>query len=99
MGKRDDKKAARLEAAAKSYIRRKNRVEHPEGEFEVNGCWYPSKKERCPVCGCVREPSGAWPYTLSQHCRSAEHMANKHGVLRVELLRVSKKLEKEGYVG
>ena len=95
MGIRDEKKKLAIEMAAKSYLRRQSRVDHPVGEFDFAGRWHPGREERCKVCGCVRKPSQAFPYSRSQHCRTALHIANVHKVDRVELLRAAKILKKE----
>jgi hypothetical protein len=95
MKKRDEKKKLAIEVAAKSYLSRQSRADHPVGEFDFCGCWQPAKEERCKECGRVRKPSQNFPYTLSQHCRTALHIANLHKVDRVELLKAAKILKKE----
>lgn len=61
--------------AAYVYLRRRDRLEHPEGEFDSAGRWTPSGDERQGCCALIRSPSRAYPYSLMTHCRSAEHVA------------------------
>lgn len=90
------KKSERVQKAAKSYIRRKYRLEHPVGDYDKGGRWVPAEEERCSLCGGERTRSMAWPYTLSQHCRTVEHVAMRHGVPSADVLRAVRKLEKSG---
>jgi hypothetical protein len=94
-----NKKKEKVLNVAKVYLRRKNRVEHPDGKFDYCGRWNPAKEEKCKYCGTVRRPSTGWPYTLSQHCRTAKHIAAKHGVTKKEVLQAAKQLEAEGFEG
>lgn len=71
---------ARLDRAYTCWRRRQDRNEHPRGEFDNAGRWYPSAEERCECCSEIREPSRAWPNSLNKHCRSVEHVASLHGV-------------------
>jgi hypothetical protein len=93
MGKREDRKAAKLAEMVGVFVRKRDRTEHPEGSFDYMGRWNPSKKEWCKDCGSVRRPTSAFPLTLNDHCRTAKHVANKHGVNRNELLHAVKALE------
>ncbi len=72
--------AAQIDAAAREFIARKDRDSHPDGKFDNAGRWYPSDDEWTPGCRYVREPSRAWPYSLMQHCRTAEHVAELYNV-------------------
>jgi hypothetical protein len=58
------------------YEARQDRREHPDGEFDKAGRWYPSDLERCECCNSIRYPSRSWPYSLLVHCRSKRHVAN-----------------------
>lgn len=69
-----------LGEALRSYLRRQAREEHPSGEFDRAGRWYPSDGELQPCCASIRNPSRAYPYSLLVHCRTAEHVAHVHGV-------------------
>lgn len=73
--------------AARAYDARQNRVEHPDGEFDKAGRWYPSDDERQDCCSYVRGPSRAWPYSYMKHCRSAAHVAALYGVSERDLKR------------
>ena len=82
-----------LHAAAKTYLARHDRVEHPAGGFDRAGRWVPSAIERQDCCECIRTPSRAYPYSLMLHCRSAEHVANLFGVTPRELRRAARYVE------
>jgi len=69
-----------IEKAVACYRKRQNRKEHPDGEFDRSGRWYPSEKEKCQCCHNVRSPTARWPYSLMRHCRSIEHIAHLFGV-------------------
>jgi hypothetical protein len=69
-----------LVQAAITYRDRRARTEHPDGSFDNKSRCYPSSAEQCSCCASVRSPSAAWPYSLMQHCRTAEHIANLYGV-------------------
>lgn len=56
------------------YAARRDRAEHPEGEFDKRGRWYPSSAEDCgDVGGYVRSPSANWPYSYMLRCRTKSH--------------------------
>lgn len=88
MKENKSKHKEKVRAAAITYCRRKNRTEHPDGKFEFNG-WHPSDHEKCSCCDAVRAPTRKWPYTLTQHSRTATHVAKLYGVSRAELLVVA----------
>ncbi len=71
-----------LTAATKLFIARQERDsdEHPKGEFDTRGRWYPSITEKQPCCFNIRAPSGAYPYSLLVHCRTITHIANLFNV-------------------
>ena len=66
--------ADKIEAAARLYLRRKHRLEHPVGEFDSGGRWYPATLERQVCCVDIRAPSRAHPYSYMVHCRTIEHV-------------------------
>ena len=70
---------ATIEDAARAYIARQNRSQHPDGSFDGGGRWYPSSEERRECCGLVRSPSRAYPYSHMIHCRSVQHVALLYG--------------------
>ncbi len=75
-------------AAAREYHLLKTRAINPVGAFDKGGRWYPSKP-----CSCaVRAPSRAYPYSLMLHMRTAEHVAETHGVARRDVLAAAKAL-------
>lgn len=83
------------QTAAKKFIARQNRTEHPDGEFDNGGRWYPSDAEHQRCCNAVRSPSRAWPYSYLVHCRTAEHIANLTGVPAKDIKREANKIRKE----
>ena len=84
-----------VEKAARTYINRQSRREHPDGKFDNGGRWYPSETGRCECCDHVRYPSRRWPYSLMLHCRTAKHIANLYGVSARELKREAKRILNE----
>ena len=84
-----------LENAAKVYFDRRDRRSHPQGYFSGGDRWYPSDDERCWCCKFIREPSYRWPWSLSTHCRSVEHVAALMDVDATELRRAVRTLKKK----
>jgi hypothetical protein len=77
----------KINKAVKTYLDRQVRKEHPGGEFDSKGRWYPDEEERQECCDSIRRPSRCWPYSLLSHCRSAEHVANGYEIPVKELRR------------
>lgn len=71
-------------AAARLYVARKHRHEHPHGRWDRGGRWWPHDSERCACC-TVRTPSRAHPWSLMLHCRSFEHVCNLFGLTEAEI--------------
>ncbi|WP_333798549.1 hypothetical protein [Trichlorobacter lovleyi] len=69
-----------LIAAATDFNNRRDRISHPDGTFDSAGRWSPSYSEECDCCKNIRQPSRSYPFSLMIHCRTAEHVANLHGV-------------------
>jgi hypothetical protein len=65
--------------AAKQYIARRDRTEHPEGTFDKAGRWYPTVSEKLNT-SAFRSPSREWPYSYMLACRSLAHVAALHGL-------------------
>lgn len=80
-------------AAAREYLDLKSRKIHPDGSFDKQRRWYPDSDEQCDCCKNIRRPSSSYPFSLMMHCRTAEHVANRHGVDAATLKRAAKKLE------
>jgi hypothetical protein len=58
------------------YEARRDRLAHPEGEFDSGGRWHPSEREDADGDGsCTRRPSRAWPYSYLLRCRTRQHCA------------------------
>lgn len=74
-----------LTEAVAAYTRRRDRTEHPTGEFDARGRWQPAEGERRPCCAAVRSPSAAYPYSLMLHCRTVAHVAALYGIGSTEL--------------
>ena len=82
-----------LRQAVKSYIKRKYRIEHPQGTFDRAGRWYPDVDEKCECCWSIRQPSGQFPYSLMVHCRSAEHIVRLYEVDQKEFKRLARLID------
>lgn len=67
-----------IQNAAKQYIRRQDRSEHPDGKFDNAGRWYPDDIEELDT-DMYRSPSRAYPYSYMLACRSLEHIAKLNG--------------------
>jgi len=70
------KKSKKEKKIEKIYRDRKDRVAHPEGEFDGGGRFYPSETEEQECCAEIRSPSRAYPYSLMVHCRTLKHVKN-----------------------
>lgn len=71
--KLDEAQFERAIAAIARYQRRQERTEHPEGEFDSGGRWYPSLRENHGVTQHIRPPSLTYPNSLMLACRSLRH--------------------------
>lgn len=69
-----------LADAADTYLKRQNRTQHPDGEFDQKGRWYPSASEQQRCCDHISSPTRNWPYSYLLHCRTLQHVARLHGV-------------------
>ncbi len=78
---------------AEDYLDRRDRLTHPEGEFDSGGRWYPSAEEYQKCCRPVRSPSRAWPYSYMMHCRTAAHVAALYGAEAKLLKRYARRLD------
>ena len=100
-----DDAAQRLEQAVACYRARRDRAEHPKGEFSGprnDRAWKIDPSERQPCCASAKPSDlggrqkfiGHW---LNQHCRSIEHVASLFGVAPDDLRSALKaKLMKDG---
>jgi len=88
--------AERVVEAARCYLRRKERKEHPRGKFDDAGRWYPAWEEVQGCCWLVLPPSRSFPYRLLNHCRTARHVAALYDVDERELLRTARQLQRAG---
>lgn len=74
--KKITKKAKHLQRAVETFINRKNREIHPEGEFDSKKRFCPSAAERQSCCDSIRTPSARFPFSLMVHCRTIQHIAH-----------------------
>lgn len=72
------KLAKSIFAAASSYLRLRDRLEHPAGEFDNAGRFY--LVDTCDCCSSIRSPSRAYPYSHMIHGRSVVHVAHAAGL-------------------
>ena len=81
-------------AAANLYLARRDRRAHPAGSSDPYR-WYPSDDESQDCCGCIREPSRAYPWSLMTHCRTVKHIAHLAGIPNAarEIRRAAKMLD------
>ena len=84
----------RVEQAAREFLDRKARREHPAGSFDNGGRWYPADAERCDWCDTIREPSINYPYSLMVHCRTADHIADRMDVDPTDVRRRARQIVK-----
>ena len=85
--------SSRAVRAALRYLRRKNRDEHPSGNFDNASRWYPSASEKLNTA-LYRTPSRSWPYSYLLPCRSAHHCAMLEKCANVGLVRsIARKIE------
>ncbi len=82
-----------LQKAARLYLDRQARRDHPAGYFTNGEKWYPADDERCWCCKFIREPSRKWPWSLNKHCRSIEHIAALSNVDATDLRRAVRGLK------
>lgn len=69
-----------LATALRDYLDRRDGRTRPAGSRDSKSRWTPSADERRDCCSTIRRPSAAYPFSLLDHCRSAEHVAALHGV-------------------
>jgi hypothetical protein len=81
-----------LEEAAICYLRRKDRLDNPEGEMRKSA-WFPVIAETRNCCATMYQPNGAFPYTLQKHCRTVPHIAQLFSVDPVLLRRAIKEVQ------
>lgn len=96
--------ADKIEAAARLYLRRRCRLDHPAGAFDDGGRWYPGEAddfgaEEQPCCLSIRRPSRAHPYSILVHCRTLDHVCwlfGLHGAKKLAVRRRARELELTG---
>jgi hypothetical protein len=78
-----------FEAAHAEWNALQARTRHPAGSFDNHGRWYPASTEHRDCCGVIRAPSRAYPYSYLVHCRSWDHVVNKHQAEFIAELRLA----------
>ncbi len=71
--------------AALTYVKRRERSEHPAGHFDRKRRWYPAEGETRECRRSIRRPSAAYPFSLMLHCRTIVHVATLFRVTVREL--------------
>jgi len=78
--------------AAVRYLRRRDRQEHPKGETDPGGRWWPDGTEHLDETE-YRTPSRKWPWSLMIACRTVKHCAALEGADIRETRRLSKLID------
>lgn len=89
----EQRQMRRVAEAGALHRARLDRDRHPDGGTE-GPRWWPSDAERQECCSFVRTPSRAFPWTLMQHCRTAEHVAALTGTDAALVAQVARLLAK-----
>lgn len=67
--------------AAVLFIKRKERLDHPEGGTDRGGRWYPKGRDaEVFPADAYRSPSRAWRWSYMVACRTAAQCARYHDV-------------------
>lgn len=65
----------RIRLAADKYLMRQLRTEHPEGDFDEHGMFWPALTEYRACCRPRQRPTKELPFTANAHCRTLTHCA------------------------
>ncbi len=76
--------------AARVFVRRRDRLEDPDGSFDSTGRWWPADHEKAACCQSIRSPSRHYRYSLLTHCRTARHIACLTSVPETEIRKLAK---------
>ncbi|MCK9428979.1 MAG: hypothetical protein M0R17_03075 [Candidatus Omnitrophica bacterium] len=71
------------------YIKLKERMIHPDGQFDNAQRWYPTDEQSC--CSRIRQPTRSYPYSLMTHCRTKLHVANCYNISEEDISCMLKK--------
>lgn len=96
MPTQEDRPENAVSIAARQYLDRRDRLEHPNGKFDKSGRWYPAQDERQTCCSQIREPSRSYPYSYMLHCRTVDHVAHLHNVDPKAVRKRAREIEKQG---
>lgn len=69
----------KIRTAGAIYLRRRDRIDHPNGKFDKAGRWYPDASEKLDKTQ-YRSPSAAYPWSYMHACRTIKHAAKLGGV-------------------
>lgn len=89
----DDDRFDRGLAAWLRCLRRRNRVERPEGYYDDENRWFPHAHEHSTILDKVRPPTRSFPQAYLIVCRSLEHCEALEGADRASTLLVRYWLE------
>ena len=84
-----------IEKAAQEFINRRDRITHPDGNFDKARRFELSEIETCACCEGIRTPSRAFPFSMMTHARSARHIASLFNVDVTEMKRLARRMQKE----
>jgi hypothetical protein len=90
------KLATSIFVAAEQYTKLRDRVVHPDGEFDKQGRF--SLTTRCECCEGIRSPSRAHPFSQMVHARTLVHVATEAELTDyIKVIRsVAKVIDKSG---
>ncbi|MGV4839273.1 hypothetical protein ACSMEA_05895 [Stenotrophomonas maltophilia] len=76
----NEEQKASAYAGAMKYVLRRSRLEHPDGSWDSDGCFYPSSYENADwITDNISTPSKRYPYTYMLACRTVEHCCRLEG--------------------
>lgn len=84
-----------VEVAALEHIALRDHRIHPEGHWDGSRFWL-AEHELQPCCAGLAEPTWRWPYRQMSHARTAEHVAERHGVDLRALRSTARRLRRMG---
>ena len=84
----DDDRFDRALAAWSRCLRRRDRTELPDGDYDDEHCWHPHPHEHSRVVERMRPPTRSFPQAYLVACRSLEHCEALEGADRAATLMV-----------
>jgi hypothetical protein len=83
--------------AAITYIRRRDRDEHPAGSFDSAKRWYPDPSENLNTA-YYRSPSRSWPFSYMHACRTAQHCSHLHEADVSTVRSIANRIDRAGLI-